>query len=80
MTSIHSVTFEVPDPTAADDFYATAFGLGAHVLTRASQPPTTGFRGYLMSLVVSQPSTVDSLFGTALHSGATSVKPSTKSF
>ncbi|WP_433435460.1 glyoxalase [Nonomuraea sp. CA-141351] len=80
MTTIHSVTFEVPDPTAADDFYATAFGVGAHVLTRASQPPTTGFRGYLMSLVVSQPSTVDSLFGTALQNGATSLKPPTKSF
>ncbi|MEU4538907.1 glyoxalase [Streptosporangium sp. NPDC023825] len=80
MTSIHSVTFEVPDPTAADDFYATAFGVGAHVLTRASQAPTTGFRGYLMSLVVSQPSTVDSLFGTALRGGATTLKAPTKSF
>ncbi len=80
MTSIHSVTFEVPDPTSADDFYATAFGVGAHVLTRASQAPTTGFRGYLMSLVVSQPSTVDSLFGTALQGGATTLKPPAKSF
>ncbi|MFB4284308.1 glyoxalase [Nonomuraea sp. MTCD27] len=80
MTSIHSVTFEVPDPTAADDFYATAFGVGAHVLTRASQAPTTGFRGYLMSLVVSQPSTVDSLFGTAVQGGATTLKPPAKSF
>ncbi|WP_440071605.1 glyoxalase [Streptosporangium sp. OZ121] len=80
MTSIHSVTFEVPDPTAADDFYATAFGVGAHVLTRASQTPTTGFRGYLMSLVVSQPSAVDSLFGTALQGGATTLKSPVKSF
>ncbi|MGS2648070.1 glyoxalase [Streptosporangium sp. LJ11] len=80
MTSIHSVTFEVPDPASADDFYATAFGVGAHVLARASQAPTTGFRGYLMSLVVSQPSTVDSLFGTALQGGATALKPPAKSF
>ncbi|MEO3810866.1 glyoxalase [Sphaerisporangium sp. B11E5] len=80
MTSIHSVTFEVPDPTAADEFYASAFGVGAHVRTRASQAPTTGFRGYLMSLVVSQPSTVDSLFGTALQGGATTLKPPAKSF
>lgn len=80
MTSIHSVTFEVADPTAADDFYATAFGVGAGVLTRASQAPTTGFRRYLMSLVGSQPSTVDGLFGTALGGGATILKPPTKSF
>jgi predicted lactoylglutathione lyase len=80
MTSIHSITLEVPDPTAADAFYAAAFGVGAHVLTRASQAPTTGFRGYLMSLVVSQPSTVDSLFGTAVQGGATTLKPPTKSF
>ncbi|WP_049556499.1 glyoxalase [Nonomuraea sp. SBT364] len=80
MTSILSVTFEVPDPAAADDFYATAFGVGDRVRTRESQAPTTGFRGYLMSLVVSQPSTVDSLFGTALHGGATALKPPTKSF
>ncbi|MFC7216980.1 glyoxalase [Streptomyces polyrhachis] len=80
MTSIHSITFDVPDTAAADDFYATAFGTGAHVLTRAAQAPTTGFRGYLMSLVVSQPSTVDSLFDTALQGGATTLKPPAKSF
>ena len=33
---------------------------------RATEAPTTGFRGFTMSLVVSQPSTVDSLVGTAL--------------
>lgn len=30
MTSIHSVTLEVPDPAVAGDFYTTAFGVGAH--------------------------------------------------
>ncbi|MFB4273432.1 hypothetical protein [Nonomuraea sp. GTA35] len=33
-----------------------------------------------MSLVVSQPSTVDSLFDTAVQGGATILKPPTKSF
>jgi catechol 2,3-dioxygenase-like lactoylglutathione lyase family enzyme len=80
MTSIGSVVLEVPDPTAADAFYTAAFGLGDKVGVRASEAPTTGFRGFTMSLVVSQPSTVDSLIGTALDGGATALKPATKGF
>ncbi len=80
MTSIEYVTLEVPDPTAADAFYGEAFGLGDTVGVRASQAPTTGFRGFALSLVVSQPSTVDSLVGTALGGGATTLKPVKKSF
>ncbi|HEX5995827.1 MAG TPA: hypothetical protein VFY84_11855 [Jiangellales bacterium] len=80
MTSIESVTLEVPDPTIANAFYAAAFGLGAVVGVRASEAPTTGFRGFALSLVVSQPSTVDSLIGTALDGGATTLKPVKKSF
>ena len=80
MTSIESVTLEVPDPVAVEAFYAAAFGLGDQVHVRASQAPTTGFRGFTLSLVVSQPSTVDSLIGTALDGGATTLKPAAKSF
>jgi predicted lactoylglutathione lyase len=80
MTSIESVTLEVPDPTDAEAFYTAAFGLGTRVGVRAAQAPTTGFRGFTMSLVVSQPSTVDSLIGTALEAGATPLKPAAKSF
>jgi predicted lactoylglutathione lyase len=80
MTSIDSVTLEVSDPTSALDFYAAAFGVGTHVGVRASEAPTTGFRGFTMSLVVSQPSTVDSLIGSALDRGATPLKPVAKSF
>ncbi|WP_427129791.1 glyoxalase [Pseudarthrobacter sp. S9] len=80
MTSIESVTLEVPDPTVANAFYTTAFGLGTQVGVRASEAPTTGFRGFALSLVVSQPSTVDSLVGTALDAGATVLKPVEKSF
>ena len=80
MTSIEFITLEVADPTAADNFYNTAFGLGTQVRLRASEAPMTGFRGFTMSLVVSQPSTVDSLIGTALDGGATQLKPVAKSF
>jgi catechol 2,3-dioxygenase-like lactoylglutathione lyase family enzyme len=80
MTSIESVTLEVPDPVAAEAFYTAAFGLGDKVRVRASQSPTTGFRGFTLSLVVPQPSTVDSLTGTALAGGATALKPAKKQF
>ena len=80
MAAIESVTLEVPDPTAAEAFYKAAFGLGDTVKVHASEEPTTGFRGFTLSLVVSQPSTVDSLIGTALDAGATPLKPVAKSF
>jgi catechol 2,3-dioxygenase-like lactoylglutathione lyase family enzyme len=80
MHSIDHVTLEMPDPAAANTFYNAAFGLGSRVRVRASQAPTTGFRGYAISLVVAQPSIVDSLFGTAVDGGATTLKPATKSF
>jgi len=80
VTAIEYVSLEVPDPTAADTFYGEAFGLGKMVQVRAGQAPTTGFRGFTLSLVVSQPSTVDSLVGTALERGATTLKPVKKSF
>ncbi|MEV5050228.1 glyoxalase [Arthrobacter sp. LAR12-1-1.1] len=79
MTSIESVTLEVPDPAAATAFYTAAFGLGTQVRVRASDAPTAGFRGFTMSLIVSQPSTVSSLIDTALAAGATTLKPAQKS-
>jgi hypothetical protein len=75
MTSIHSVTLEVPDPSAAEAFYGAAFGLGHQLGVRASEAPTTGFRAFTLSLVVSQPATVDALIGSALEAGATTLKP-----
>ncbi|MFE6932111.1 glyoxalase [Streptomyces sp. NPDC057699] len=79
MASIASVTLEVADPTAAEHFYATAFGLGPELRVRASQEPSTGFRGFTLSLTVSQPSTVNGLIDAALDAGASTVKPATKS-
>jgi catechol 2,3-dioxygenase-like lactoylglutathione lyase family enzyme len=79
MTSIESVTLEVPDPTAASAFYTAAFGLGPRLRVRASDASTTGFRGFTLSLIVSQPSTVSSLIDAAVEAGATTLKPVNKS-
>jgi uncharacterized glyoxalase superfamily protein PhnB len=80
MTSLSHVTLESPDPAAAEAFYAAAFGLDERLRVRASDEPTSGFRGYTLSLVVAQPSTVDSLTRSALEHGATELKPAQKSF
>jgi predicted lactoylglutathione lyase len=80
MGVLNSVTLEVQDPAAADVFYAAAFGLGDRVRVQASEAPTAGYRGFTLSLVVSQPSTVDSLIGTAVDGGATSLKPAKQGF
>ncbi|MER7779694.1 glyoxalase [Streptomyces sp. NPDC096191] len=79
MTSLASVTLEVADLTAADRFYTAAFALGSQVRLRACDEPTTGFRGFTMSITVSQPADVDSFLGSALDAGATSLKPASKS-
>jgi uncharacterized glyoxalase superfamily protein PhnB len=80
MTSIESITLEVADPTTANRFYTAAFALGPQLRLRASQSPTTGFRGFTLSLVVSQPATVNRLVEAALEAGASALKPAAKSF
>jgi predicted lactoylglutathione lyase len=80
MTSIESVTLEVTDPAATEDFYRTAFGLTAQVQVRESQAPTDGFRGYTLSLTASQPANARALIDAALSAGATTIKPAAKSF
>jgi len=80
MTSINHITLEAADPTSAATFYDTAFGLGAQVRVRASGAPSEGFRGFTMSLVVSQPANVNALVDAALSAGATALKPAAKSF
>lgn len=80
MATIESVTLHVTDTAAAERFHANAFGLDTQVRVRASEEPTTGFRGFTMALTVSQPSTVDSLVRSALDAGATALKPAAKSF
>ncbi|MBP2338195.1 catechol 2,3-dioxygenase-like lactoylglutathione lyase family enzyme [Saccharothrix coeruleofusca] len=78
MTCTDTITLEVDDLAAAERFY-TAFGLGALVGLRAAREPTSGFRGFALSLLVSQPADVDALVDAALGAGATALKPAAKS-
>jgi predicted lactoylglutathione lyase len=80
MTSIDSLTLEVADPTSAKQFYTDAFGLNGKVQLRGSDEPTSGFRGFTLSLLVSQPANANALIDAALEAGATSLKPVAKSF
>ena len=80
MTSIESLILEVADPAAAERFYTTAFGLGTQLGLRASEAPTTGFRGFTLSLTASQPANVKAFIDAALDAGATALKPAAKSF
>ena len=79
MTTIKFITLEVADPTAANRFYTGALGLGTQVRVRASEAPTTGFRGYTLSLIVSQPADANGLIDAARDAGATVLKPAEKS-
>ncbi|KZB84583.1 glyoxalase [Amycolatopsis regifaucium] len=79
MNLIDAITLEVADTAAAERFYTTAFGLDTQLRLRAAQEPTTGFRGYTLSLTVSQPANVDALIEAALAAGATAIKPASKS-
>jgi uncharacterized glyoxalase superfamily protein PhnB len=79
MTSIESITIEAADPAAATRFYNAAFGADAPVRVRASEAPTTGFRGFTLSLIVSQPANVTAFVDAAVEAGATLLKPVTKS-
>ncbi len=79
MGAIEYVIIEAADTTAAEAFYPVAFGMGGRVRVRESQAPTSGFRGFTMSLVVPQPADVNSLIDGALKAGATVLKPAAKS-
>lgn len=80
MTAIESLTLEVADAAAAQRFYETAFGLGRQIRLRVSEAPTAGFRGFTVSLLVSQPATAKGLIDAARAAGATALKPPAKSF
>ncbi|MBO9555920.1 glyoxalase [Cellulomonas sp.] len=80
MATIDSLILDVADESAAEHFYSSAFGLGARLRVRASDAPTTGFRGFTLSLTVSQPADVSGLVDAAVAAGATVIKPVAKSF
>lgn len=83
MTSIDTFTLEVDDLATATDFYDAAFGLsgpGSLLQLRATDAATSGFRGFTLSLITSQPADVDALAETAIEAGAEVLKPVAKSF
>ena len=79
MTTIEFVTIEVGDVAEAEAFYAAAFDVGDRVRVEGAQDPSSGFRGFTLSLVVSQPATVRNLINSAAATGATVLKPAAKS-
>ncbi|MHA6757884.1 glyoxalase [Streptacidiphilus sp. PAMC 29251] len=79
MAFIDSVTLEVADPSATRRFHTAAFGVDTRIRLRASEAPTTGFRGFTLALTVSGPATVDSFIDDAVDAGATVLKPAEKS-
>ena len=80
MAAIASLILEADDAASAEVFYKEAFGLGDVVQVRGSTEPTSGFRGFTVSLIASQPGNVDALVRSALDAGATELTPVRKSF
>jgi len=76
--AIESLTLEVADSATSQAFYQAAFDVDTQVRARVADAPSSGFRGFTISFVVGQPSTVDSLLETALNAGAKPVKPAEK--
>lgn len=79
MTKISRLTLGVEDTATPEAFYA-ALGVDDRIGVAASDEPTSGFRGYTISLVVSQPGNVEAFESAALDAGAASVKPAKRSF
>lgn len=82
-TTLSALTLEVADPAAARAFYVDAFGFDTQIDFRAindTDAPTSGFRGFSLSLTVAQPANVNALVDAAVAAGATVLKPAAKSF
>jgi predicted lactoylglutathione lyase len=77
--TISRITLDVPDLAEAEVF-SKALGVEHVVDHRLATEPSTGFRGYTLSLVCAQPGNVDAFLTAALAAGATALKPAAKSF
>ena len=77
--TIDKLVLEVEDTSAAEVFYK-ALGVEDHIDARTSTEPSSGFRGFTLSLVCAQPGNVDAFVDAALSAGATAIKPAAKSF
>lgn len=79
MTTISSIALDVIDPAQAERFYRDALGVDERLRFRAAQPESTGFRGYTVSLLVSQPGNASAILDAAVAAGGTTLKPAEKS-
>lgn len=77
-TAIESVVLEVDEVAPAEAFCA-ALGVGDLVLVREGDAPSSGFRGFTLSLVCGLPDHVDALLRAAVAAGARILKPAKKS-
>ncbi|MCK2217002.1 glyoxalase [Actinomadura sp. ATCC 31491] len=79
MASIEFAVLGVADLPAATRFHADVLGSDPRIRLQAAHEPTSGFRGFTLSLLASQPADVDALVEAALGAGAATLKPVTKS-
>ncbi|MFL6059684.1 MAG: glyoxalase [Marmoricola sp.] len=79
MATISTLTLEVEDVHASEVF-TKALGVEDVVTLVEGNSTTSGFRGYTISLVCSQPANVDAFLEAALAAGGTALKPAAKSF
>lgn len=79
MSTIPFLAIEAEDAAAAREFYERAFGLGELIRVRPSSASSSGFRGFTLSLIASQPANVDLIVAAALEAGASSVTGPKKS-
>jgi uncharacterized glyoxalase superfamily protein PhnB len=82
MTSINLVTVEVSSPEfdAAREFYSSAFGAVPQIRLASTDAESYGFRGFTLSLIASQPASVDAFVDAALAGGAAILKPAKRQF
>src|SRR5690606_22050981 len=79
MSTIPFVVIEADDVATARAFYDQAFGLGERLRVKGSSEPSSGFRGFTLSLIASQPANVDTICSAAIGAGADAVTEPKKS-
>jgi len=79
MGAIDRIVLEVGDVASAEIF-VKALGVTEYVEVRQAAGESSGFSGFTLSLVCSQPGNVDAFHEAALAAGATTLKPVAKSF
>ncbi|GAB2524171.1 glyoxalase [Paramicrobacterium agarici] len=78
VNALTSITLEVTDLAAAESFYAE-LGLGDRLSLSEASEPSEGFRGFTISLIVSQPANAEAILNAAIAAGASVIKPAAKS-